>query len=246
MSYFKKPKMVLFDVGGTLFDDAHSNPLDGFSKLRLYADNPEVTDNETLANLWFEFLNDMDLPYTSKIGYGLEIPLTALLNYVIMNSGLHYSIPMAEIEELYDRFNSPRSVFEGVPELLDTLHDLGIRTAVISNNPMSGESLTLALKHWIPTSKFDFVMTSADILYQKPAKALFATAAKRAGLDPADCWYCGDNCIPDVDGPRSCGMTAVHFNRKTSVPFAMCTEGGREEYLAVNNWNSLREHLLGL
>lgn len=40
MPYNIKPKMILFDVGGTLFDDGKCVPVDGLSKLRLAAENP--------------------------------------------------------------------------------------------------------------------------------------------------------------------------------------------------------------
>lgn len=49
MSYSKRPKMILFDVGGTLFADGKCNAAAGFEKLRGYATNPEVTTAEELA-----------------------------------------------------------------------------------------------------------------------------------------------------------------------------------------------------
>ena len=49
MSYNKKPKMILFDVGRTLFADGKCNPASGFETLRHYATNPDVTSGETLA-----------------------------------------------------------------------------------------------------------------------------------------------------------------------------------------------------
>ena len=44
----KKPSMILFDVGGTLFRDGKCNFRDGLSALRKAALNPEVTDDANL------------------------------------------------------------------------------------------------------------------------------------------------------------------------------------------------------
>lgn len=245
MSYSQKPKMILFDVGGTLFNDGKCCPVDGFSKLRLAAKNPEITDDASLAALWDEYMDEI-FGLKSKSGITLDIPLSAIIKYAAMNTGLHIEIPMAEQEELFDRYNSERNVIDGVPELLDAIDALGIRTAVISNNMMSGESLALAIRHWIPTAKFEFCLTSADLLFTKPCKNIFAAAASYAHLDPSDCWYCGDGRVPDVDGAKNGGLTPVLLDEKAGLPFEKRTDGGRGEYLAVNRWDVLKEYLLSL
>lgn len=246
MAYDKKPKMILFDVGGTLFDDGKCCPEDGFARLRLAAENSEITDNATLALLWDEYMDEVGVGLKSKSGISLDIPLSAIIKYATMKTGLHLNIPMAEQEELFDRYNSTRTVMDGVPELLAVLESLGIRTAVISNNAMSGESLALAIKSWIPTANFEFCLTSADLLFTKPGKNIFDAAASYAHLAPSDCWYCGDGRIPDVDGAKNSGMIPVFYDRDAELTFEMRTDGGRGEYLAVNHWNVLKDYLLNL
>lgn len=246
MSYNKKPKMILFDVGGTLFDDGKCIPIDGLSKLRLAADNPDVTDDVTLAALWDEYMDEVFIGLKSKSGTFLDFHLSAPIKYVTMKTGLHFSISMAEQEEIFDRYNSTRKVFDGVAELLETIYNLGIRAAVISNNVMSGEGLALAIKRWIPEEKFEFFLTSADVTFSKPDKVIFEAAAGYAHLDPTDCWYCGDGRIPDVDGAKNSGMTPVLLDVKSEIPFEMRTDGGRGEYLAINHWDVLKEYILNL
>lgn len=244
MAYNKKPKMILFDVGGTLFDDSSCIPVDGLYQLRLSAKNPDVTDDQTLAKLWDEYMNEVNTGFKSKSGITLDMPLSAPIKYVTMVTGLHFDISPAEQEEIFDRYNSSRKVIDGVPKLLDTIHSLGIRTAVISNNAMSGESLALAIKRWIPNEKMEFFLTSADILFTKPSKNIFLTAAGYAQLDPTDCWYCGDGRKPDVDGSFSSGMTPVLLEQTAKLPLEMRADGGRGEYMTINHWNVLKEHLI--
>lgn len=242
MSYNKKPKMILFDVGGTLFDDGKCSPAEGFEKLRHYAINPNVTNGEALAEFWNEFLSEVS-GVKSKSGITLDAPLSSVIRYATINTGLVFDIPMAEQEEIFDRYNSTRSVIDGVTELLEKLDSLGIRTAVISNNMMSGESLSLAISRWIPSAKFEFCLTSADILFTKPSKNIFITALKYAGLCPEECWYCGDGIKPDVYGASGCGLSPVLLDVKSSTPLEFRSDDNREKYMTVNNWNVLSEFI---
>ena len=242
MSYDKKPEMVLFDVGGTLFDDGPCIPIDGLSELRKIAKNPDITDNRTLALLWDEHMNEIS-GLKSRSGISLDMPLSASLKYITMKAGLIFDIPVIEQEEIFDRYNSSRKVIDGVPELLDTLHSLSIRTAVISNNAMSGESLALATKRWIPDSRFEFHLTSADILFCKPYKDIFLTATSYANLNPSECWYCGDSFVPDVLGGSGVGMSPVLLDRKSDIPLEFRSGCDVDEYMVVNSWHALNKYL---
>lgn len=239
MPYNKKPKMILFDVGGTLFDDGRCIPAEGLSHLRLAADNPEVTDDKTLAGLWEKAMNELDVPRLSRSGYELDIPLSCVLKFVAMQAGLKFSISAAHREEIFDRFNSTRELTPGISELLSRLDAAKIRTAVISNNMMSGEGLALSVSRWIPESKMEFCLTSADLLFSKPCPDLFLAAAGFAGLAPADCWYCGDGRVPDVEGAFAGGMTPVLYSPDAARPFEMRSDAGKGEYLAVSSWSVL-------
>lgn len=242
--YSKKPKMMLFDVGGTLFNDGKCIAEKGFSALRDVAENPDVTDDLTLASYWDEYMDEVCSFIESKSGINLDAPLSAVIKYVTMNAGLHINLPMIEQEELFDRYNSTRNVIDGVPELFYALEEMEIRTAIISNNMMSGESLNLALKHWIPSINPEFCLTSADLMFTKPCKNIFLAASNYAHIDPSDCWYCGDGRNPDVDGARNSGMIPVLLDEKSENSFEFRTDGGRGEYMTVNNWNVLKEYLM--
>lgn len=246
MSYTKKPKMILFDVGGTLFKGTNFSAKNGLEKLRLCADNPDVATSEALEKLWNEFYDKIGSDLTSASGVKLDMPLSSALKYITMNAGLHFSIDMYKQEEIFDRFNSDRKVIDGVESLLETLDSSGIRTAIISNNAMSGEGLQLAINEWIPENKFEFSLTSADLLFTKPDKTLFIAASAYAGVDCEDCWYCGDGRVPDVDGAKNAGMTPVLLDSKSDMPFEWRTDGGRGEYLVVNRWCELEKYLLSL
>lgn len=242
MSYDKKPKMIFFDVGGTLFDDGKCNPADGFEKLRHFALNSETTNKDTLYEYWNKFLNDIS-GIKSKSGITLETPLASVIRYATTNAGLVFDIPMAVQEEIFDRFNSSRKVIDGITELLSELNSSGIRTAVISNNMMSGESLFLALKRWIPSSNFEFCLTSSDILFTKPSKNIFNAALKHAKVEPDECWYCGDSIISDIYGSYSSGMSPILFDVNSLSSLEFLNDEYCEKFLVINNWNALKEYI---
>ncbi len=234
----KKPLMILFDVGGTLFKDGKCNFLDGLSALRKYAENPDVTDDITLLGIWNEYLKRLGEGFQAEDGAALEIPLSAMIKTATMTAGLNFRADIFSLEEIFDRFNSTREVKENISELLLLLKAKGIRTAVISNNAMSGEGLALAIKRWIPSSDFEFCLTSADLLFAKPDKSLFIAAANYAGVEPSACWYCGDSKIPDVDGAKGAGMFPVLIDECADEPLVL-----RDGYMTIKGWKELAEYI---
>lgn len=244
--YTKKPEMILFDVGGTLFIDGKCIPREGLSNLRRLSENPDVTDDDRLSALWDEYMDEVDVGLRSKNGEQLDIPLSAILKYIIMKSGLRINLPMYDIEEIFDRYNSTRTVARGLTELLEVIKSKGIRAAVISNNGMSGESLSLAIKRWIPSSHFEFCLTSADILLAKPCSQIFSIAASSAGVNASDCWYCGDGFRPDVYGALKAGMHPVLIDRSADNSLTFRTYEGMGEYMVINHWDKLSEYINNL
>lgn len=242
-AYLKKPEMIFFDVGGTLFIDGKCIFRDGLSALRSFALNPEVTDDDTMCRLLDEYLEEVDTGHRSKSGAAMDIHLSSMLKYVIFNTGLRFREDMIQLEEIFDRFNSTRLVAEGTESLLDTIRRKNIRTAVISNNAMSGEGLSLAIKRWLPSASFEFCLTSADILLAKPCSSLFLAAANYAGVATEACWYCGDGRIPDVDGAKNSGMLPVLIDNTSDIPLGYRADGGRGGYMAINNWRELEKFI---
>ncbi len=237
--YRKKPAMIIFDVGGTLFDDGPCIAENGLHELRLAAKNPDITDDAHLVDLWNDYMTDVCHGLKTESGTFIDIPLSAVINYVTIKAGLQYDIPMIQKEVIFDAFNSTRTVIDGVTDLLCTLKQKNIRTAVISNNIMSSESLAVSLRNNIPDADFEFVITSADVSFSKPDKRIFETAAAAAQLDPAQCWYCGDSRKPDVKGAKNSGMLPILLDTKSETQAEIASDEFAENYLKVNHWNEL-------
>lgn len=239
MAYTKKPEMIFFDVGGTLFKDGPFYPLEGFKGLVQCSENGCPEDAERMLKCFNEIYEEVHPFYRSRSGITADIYLPGLLKYIFMKCGLKFSLSMPELEEVFDRYDTSREIMPGIVDLLNYLDAAGIRTAVISNNMVTGNGLALSISRWLPEAKMEFVLTSADLIVAKPWRGLFEAAAAYAGVDPADCWYCGDGLIPDVDGARNGGMTPVLIDPASEAPVEYRTDGGRAEYLTVRHWDEL-------
>lgn len=233
-----RPKLVLFDFGGTLILDSPFSAFNGLEALRLAADNPEAATTEYLCALWQSLDERISRRTRGAAGYVLEIQLSGILRNIFALAGLRYSISMTECEIIFDRYNATRKATPYMAELLQALNTAGMMTAVISNTVLSGEAMAIAIKEQLPESKMAFVFTSADFLFCKPAPDMFLAAAKKAGVAPGECWYCGDSFGADVCGAHNSGMLPVLYESGSDIPFEQRDNEGKIYYV-FNSWAEL-------
>jgi putative hydrolase of the HAD superfamily len=173
----------------------------------------------------------------------LEIQLSGILRNVFALAGLRYSISMTECEVIFDRYNATRRATPYMAELLEALNAAGIKTAVISNTVLSGEAMAIAIKEQLPASKMEFIFTSADFLFCKPAPDMFLAAAKKAGVEPGECWYCGDSPGADVGGAHNSGILPCLYESGSTISFEQREQEGKL-YCVVNSWAELIKKIL--
>ena len=231
----KIPKAILFDFGGTLFDDGEHHLPDAVAALRLAADNPEATTDEELLmltlNLW-DRLNQNESGET-------DVQLTSMIENITKRAGLVYSKSLEECGIIFDGHHcNERQPMKNIAELLETLNAKGIRTAVISNTVLSGAQMTASINQLLPESRFEFVYTSADFVFKKPCGDMFLAATKNLGLEPKDCWYCGDSFNNDVIGSSKAGMFHVYYNEQAEKG-AEFTAINSVDCCVINDWAQL-------
>ena len=89
-----------------------------------------------------------------------------------------------------------------------TGHNLGI----ISNGKSSQQNKKL---HQLGIAdRFSTIVISGDVGIAKPAAGIFAAACAKAGRDPDECVYIGDDFESDVEGGMQAGLHTVWLNRK--------------------------------
>jgi len=96
--------------------------------------------------------------------------------------------------------------YDGVPEMLDRLHAMGLKLCVFSNKPHQ-DTLTV-VRRYFPDVPFDVVRGQVEGVPVKPDPAGALLAARSAGVEPARFLYLGDTAT-DMRCARNAGMTPV-------------------------------------
>ncbi|MBQ8134573.1 MAG: HAD family hydrolase [Clostridia bacterium] len=102
---------------------------------------------------------------------------------------------LTEFNSYYNSHNTDLTVpYDGIPELLTQLDELGIQYAVLSNKP--DEFAPRIVKTLFPQHHFAAVWGKRDNFPRKPDPTSVLALIHASGFDPEDCLYIGDS---DVD-----------------------------------------------
>ncbi|HPA45009.1 MAG TPA: HAD family phosphatase [bacterium] len=110
--------------------------------------------------------------------------------------------------EHYKRLVEERGLrlFDGVPELLDSLGGNGVKLAIATSGPR--EKVQTSLRLVGLEDRFDAIVSGDDVPQGKPAPDAFLEAARRCGSDPAHCVGVEDTLI-GLQAIRAAGMYVV-------------------------------------
>lgn len=109
---------------------------------------------------------------------------------------------------LFARFEDARSfvLHPGARELLEVLRARGLALGLISNWSTRLPRLLQALAL---ERAFDFVLCSAELRLEKPERAIFEAALRRAAVPAVQCLHAGDHVERDALGALAAGIPAV-------------------------------------
>ena len=93
--------------------------------------------------------------------------------------------------------------------LLDSLHDRGLRTAIVSNTWDPRWLLERDLEEMGLLSRLDATVFSSDVGVRKPRAEIFYRALDELGVEPARSVFVGDRLAADVQGAGALGMTTI-------------------------------------
>lgn len=100
--------------------------------------------------------------------------------------------------------NTP--VFDGVPELVAALHRHGLRWGVVTNKSARfTDPLTRSIALFSTASA---VVSGDTTPFSKPRPEPLLEAARRVGVEPAECLYVGDD-LRDIVAGRAAGMRTI-------------------------------------
>ncbi|PYR58388.1 MAG: hypothetical protein DMF85_10845 [Acidobacteria bacterium] len=110
--------------------------------------------------------------------------------------------------DIYDEWAACHhfSLYEGVPEVLRSLHGAGLAIGLISNTQ---RSLIAFEEHFELHGLFAVAISSSEHGYMKPHPSIFEEAMRRASVEPAVSVMVGDSVAHDIEGARRLGMRGV-------------------------------------
>lgn len=114
--------------------------------------------------------------------------------------------------EWFERYQSAMAVhstlFDGIPDLLDGIGAAGMAWGIVTNKPAR---FTDPLVPLIGLAHAACVISGDTTPHAKPHPAPLLEAARRLDIDPAQCWYVGDD-LRDIEAGRAAGMVTVACN----------------------------------
>lgn len=171
----KKYKLVIFDMDGTILDT--------------------LTDITDSVNHVMRSHSLKEHDYTRVRGYvgsgartlferalGTDVD-PELLDSCVSDFKIYYK----------NHCQDKTSPYEGIPELLKKLHDIGYKLAVVSNKP--DESVKVLVDKYFDNI-FDYALGESDKVAKKPAPDMVNLCLEYFGLSKDEAIYIGDS---DVD-----------------------------------------------
>lgn len=181
-------RAVLFDLDGTLLDSA--------ADLAAAADQLRVAGG--LPSLPLSH-------YRAHAGSGAR----GMLRVAFDMSPEHPDFDRHKVAflALYEQSMTARTVaFDGVESLLATLQARGLAWGVVTNK---AQRFALPLTRAMPLFDRAAAIVCGDTTpYAKPHPEPVLEAARRAGVDPGDCIYVGDD-LRDIQAGKAAGMRTV-------------------------------------
>lgn len=244
----RRPEMIVFDYGHTLYDEVKYNALKGSQAvLAIAKSNPEAITPEMLVDKSNEMNLNIGRYKEEKVrDYLVEHHNIPFIRYLYEYFDITFDVPLTEVERVFWDHAAPGKATPHIHDLLDYCQGAGIRLGVISNLSFSGETLINRIGQVIDVRQFEFILSTADYLFRKPNPMIFEIALKKAKLTADQVWYCGDNVYCDVEGAHKVGIQPVWYRganptgvfngiaNRTIIP-----ESPTCQHLEISDWREM-------
>ncbi|WP_436735789.1 HAD family hydrolase [Streptomyces sp. BBFR102] len=140
---------------------------------------------------------------------------TAFFHDALRRSGGADSHAAAQRAARYALDPAHYRLYPDVLPCLDALRAAGHQLALVSN--FDGWLRDILAAHQL-TERFDEVVISSEVGFEKPRPEIFALTCQRLGRSPAECVFIGDSLVVDIDGARGVGMHPLLIDRYGRFP----------------------------
>ena len=236
-----RPKMIIFDYGGTLLQEPECDFDRGEEKVFEHVvRNPNHLNPQELSLFGSQRFGE--LQQIRDLGY--EAHEFQMLRFKYEYNEITLDISYEEAENILWDHTSPLTEQAKVPyvsEMLDFVRQQHIRTGIISNIGWSGRALARRIHKLLPDHDFEFVIASCEYGIRKPDKRIFDLALKKAGLTASEVWYCGDTFDLDIVGAYHAGIYPIYYHGMSSEKLSeeQINKNADVRYTRISDWKIL-------
>lgn len=201
------PKAILFDIDDTLYSYQAAHAV-AFDRLCRYGEEHLGLDRDRFRQLHKQAMTQME----AVLGRPCAAMHNRLLRYqrILELAKLPLYPHALEMESLY--WGTLIDVAQPSPGALPCLRAL--KAAGYTLGIGTDMTLDFQLKKLIRLEMMpylDFVVTSEEVLAEKPEAKLFLRCAEKADVAPEQCLFIGDSLKKDVAGAKAAGMDALWY-----------------------------------
>ena len=151
------------------------------------------------------------LPLKERGRQGVKDFFAEYERLVLNGAGVKVSLYLAlRISEKLRQLSYGYALYDDVLPTLGLLKDKELILGLLSNNEADMDKLSRELGL---SAYLDFVISSSDVLANKPDPAMFLAGLDRAGVEPQEALHIGDQYISDVKGAEAVGIKPVLLDR---------------------------------
>lgn len=226
-------RSVIFDIDNTLYsyDNCHIQAWDAlceYVEQTLHLSREEFNRSHAAAAKTLE----------QRLGAPCASVHNRLLRYQILleehHLSLEYAQPMCRL--YWSTLIAAAQPSPGVIDCLSALKREGYILGVGTDMTADYQLEKLRALQMFPF--FSFMVTSEEVLAEKPSQKFFQCCAEKAGVAAEQCLYVGDNLQKDVIGAENAGMIPVWYcldEEKANV---------HPEYRRITHYDQLTELVL--
>jgi putative hydrolase of the HAD superfamily len=232
-----KPLGILFDLGDTVCEYYHNDPMEGTKRILEVSDNPHKIVAEQIQELAMRLSKETS---DRRDETNLEVSFKSFERLLYEYFDIHFKVDINEVEKIFVKYSYASRPSEGIEDLFKTLNSLNIKYGALSNSTFTADTLKyeLGLNNLYPD--FEFIISSCDYCLRKPNKIIFELAQRKLGFKAEDIWFIGDSYKYDVEGSKNAGMVPVWYNRKNKPA------DKNDGYIEVKSIREITDMIIGL
>jgi len=241
-------RAVLFDVGDTLWHSAAAPPAAEFRRLaaeraraHLARVGVNAGDPAGAARVaWDALEKAMRLARATDL---VEPDYGAVVRDALERAGLPLTREQALefLDAIYISGEEGGKVaYPDARPTLDALLGRGFRLAIVTNRAFGGERFAEDLRAAGLEIPWASVVTSVEVGYLKPHRAIFCKCLSELGIEPGGAVMVGNSLAEDIAGAQAAGIAAAW---RRSVPDAegVQPDFAFDELAELLTWDALRE-----